>query len=118
VPSAPTPEKHLPLTELELDILLALGSGPLHGYGIIQDIEARSPGAGDLRSGTLYLALRRLKGDELIEPSAAPACDVGVDPRRKYVALTPLGRQVARLELERLRSRVRIGMDRALLPGH
>lgn len=117
--SDPTqPQHHLPLTELELDILLALGAGALHGYGIIQDIEARNPGAGDLRSGTLYLALRRLKGGGLIEDSSAPPSEIDADARRKYVALTPLGRRVTGLELERLRARVRTGVDRALLdPG-
>lgn len=35
-PSAPR------LTDLELQILLAPGGGPLHGYGIVQDI--RAPG--------------------------------------------------------------------------
>lgn len=116
--SGPRPEALLPRTELELDILLALGERPRHGYGIIQDIERRSPTWGDLRSGTLYVALRRLKSDGLIEPSRPPADDTEPDARRKYVALTDLGRRVTRLELQRLRSRLRVGVERALLePG-
>lgn len=105
-------------TDLEVEILIALGRGPLHGYAIIQDIEARAPELGDLRSGTLYLALRRLKADELIESCDPPATELGADARRKYVRLTEPGRAAARRELLRLRDRLTAAIDRDLLePG-
>ena len=43
------PDAYLPLTDLALNILITLGSGPLHGYGIIKDIEARSDSPSGLR---------------------------------------------------------------------
>jgi PadR family transcriptional regulator PadR len=46
-----------------LDALLlgVLEAGPLHGYAIIEALRARSDGAFDLPSGTVYPALRRLE---------------------------------------------------------
>ncbi len=115
---APDSPDLTPPTELELQILLALGTGPLHGYGIIQDIEARAGVPSDLRSGTLYLAIRRLRSNGLVEPSDPPEAEKGGDARRKYVCITPLGREVVSQELSRLRELVRLGEKRALLePG-
>ena len=108
-------ERHLPLTDLALNILMALGSGPLHGYGIIKDIEERSRVESGLRSGTLYTALQRLADEGLIASVAAPPGEEGGDARRKYFGLTPLGREVAALELRRLRSLVHEGVSRKLL---
>ncbi|MFB9744992.1 PadR family transcriptional regulator [Pseudonocardia sulfidoxydans] len=42
-------------------ILAVLESGPLHGYAIIEALQARSGGALDLPTGTVYPALRRLE---------------------------------------------------------
>lgn len=109
----PNPESLLPLTHLALEILLALAEGPRHGYGIITDIEERSGGRTSLRSGTLYTAIQRLRSDGLLEP--AESSEAGDDPRRKYFQITPFGRTVARLELERLSHVVTSGRRRALL---
>jgi transcriptional regulator len=46
---------------LDMIVLAALASGPSHGYGIIQEIKARSRGAFDLPEGTIYPALHRLE---------------------------------------------------------
>ncbi len=102
-------------TELEFQIMLALGNGPLHGYGIIQDIEERADRTSNLRSGTLYLAIRRLRSEGLVEAAPAPSGETDVDARRKYFRLTELGRRTAADELQRLRELVRVGGDRALL---
>ena len=104
----------LPLTDLSLNILLALGTGPLHGYGIIQDIEDRTGASANLRSGTLYLAIRRLRDDGLVEPSGPPA-GAEADARRNYFRLTERGRRVAALELRRLRGLVAVGAARRLV---
>jgi PadR family transcriptional regulator, regulatory protein PadR len=42
-------------------ILAVLEHGPLHGYAIIEALQARSLGALNLPTGTLYPALRRLE---------------------------------------------------------
>jgi len=109
------PSAHVPITDLALNILLALGEGPLHGYGIIKDIEDRSGAPSGLRSGTLYTALQRLKSEGLVASAPVPAGDPGRDQRRKYFTMTPLGRQVVASELQRLRSFVSLGVDRRLI---
>lgn len=108
------PEGHLPLTALAFHILLALGQRPLHGYAIIQDIEARTEGAMRLRSGTLYTAIRRLEADGLLAPEERrPAADRD-DQRRNYYHLTELGRQVAQLEAKRLATLLSTAQKRRL----
>ena len=87
------------LTPLSYEILLALSSEDLHGYGIIKDIEARS-GAGSVPStGALYLALQRLEEMGDIEEVDPPK---GADARRRYYSLTPAGRLAAQSETERI----------------
>ena len=46
---------------LDMIVLAALAGGPVHGYGVIQEIKARSRGAFDLPEGTIYPALHRLE---------------------------------------------------------
>jgi DNA-binding PadR family transcriptional regulator len=94
-------ERFIPLRPVEFDILLSLAAGERHGYGIIQDAEARG-NAPPPDVGTLYRALRRLQDQSLIEPSGRrPARDAD-DDRRHYYRLTPLGLRVARAEAKRL----------------
>lgn len=103
------------LTPLELEVLIALGGGPLHGYGIVLDIEERSDAFGDLRSGTLYLALRRLKGDGLVEACEPPREEQGGDARRKFVRLTESGRTAAAEKLAELRHTLDVAASRELI---
>ena len=59
------------LRPVEFHILLSLAAGERHGYGIIQDIEAR----GDTPVpdvGTMYRALARMVESGLIEAAVAP----------------------------------------------
>jgi PadR family transcriptional regulator PadR len=42
-------------------LLAVLESGPLHGYAVIEALQARSSGALTLPTGTVYPALRRLE---------------------------------------------------------
>src|SRR4028119_657247 len=62
-------ERFLPLRPVEFDVLLSLAMGERHGYGIIQDAEARGFMAVP-EVGTLYRALRRMPGPGLLAPSA------------------------------------------------
>lgn len=103
------------LSELELEILLALSAGPSHGYGIIVDVEARAGGRVTVRSGTLYATLRGLRDRGLVEP-APPAGDAGEDARRKYYRLTASGRGVAMAEVARWRSLLAVAERRGLVP--
>jgi DNA-binding PadR family transcriptional regulator len=106
----------LPLTTLAFEILLALSEGDLHGYGILQAVEARIPSVLPLRSGTLYRALLRLEDDGLIAAVETRAPQTSGERRRVYT-LTPRGREVASLEAERLADQVSAARARRLLPA-
>jgi PadR family transcriptional regulator len=106
MPEPKRPDAFLPLPHDALFILLALASQPLHGYGIIRDVETRSDGEMVLQTGALYRMLRRLLRDEVIEACGAPD-DEHVDPRRRYYRLTRRGRVVLDAEVERMSRVVR-----------
>jgi len=109
-------EKHLPLRRVEFHILLSLAAGERHGYGIIQDIEARGEiSVPDV--GTMYRALARMVEAGLIEAAARrPAPDSG-DERRNYYRITSAGMRVARAEARRLEALMRAARVGGLLPG-
>src|ERR1700733_5323429 len=69
-------------------ILTALASGGQHGYGIITDVQQISGGRVQLRPGTLYTALDRLREDELIGVDREEVVDGRL---RRYYQLTPAG---------------------------
>jgi len=97
----------LPLPAAAFHILLALIAGDCHGYGIIQDVEARTGGALRLSPGTLYRTIQRLLEQGLIEEPRRPT-RAKADPRRRYYRLTPFGSAVARAETRRLTELVRL----------
>jgi DNA-binding PadR family transcriptional regulator len=98
----------LPLQQAEFHILLALSADDRHGYGIIQDVDARTNGALRLSAGTLYRTIQRLLEQGLIEEPRKPAARGKDDPRRRYYRITPLGTAVARAETQRLADLVRL----------
>jgi len=98
----------LPLQQAEFHILLALSADDRHGYGIIQDVDARTNGALRLSPGTLYRTIQRLLEQGLIEEPRKPATRGKDDPRRRYYRITPLGTAVARAETQRLADLVRL----------
>ncbi len=100
--AARDPADFLPLKTDVLLILLALAARPLHGYGIIRDVEARSEGQVILQTGALYRTLRRLLRDRLIEERPRPADETSGDGRRRYYQPTPLGRAVLEAETMRM----------------
>lgn len=93
------------LTEAVFYILLSLDE-PLHGYGIMQNVERLSAGRVRLAAGTLYGALDTLQKKRWIEP--APGRGAG---RKKEYRLTDGGRAAALGELERLRELVENGEE-------
>lgn len=100
----------IPLTDLSYQVLLALTDEPLHGYAILKTIEARTDGRLQPESGTLYTAIRRLRRDELLDVDSD-----GAGRRGRSYRLTDLGREVVRLESERLEGLVREARSRNLL---
>ena len=90
----------LPLKPKVLHILLALADGPSHGYAIMQEIAVRSDGQVRVWPAAMYGTLRELEEQDLIaEPEKRPSDD---DERRRYFALTPLGKRVLSAEVRRL----------------
>ena len=87
-------------------ILIALAEGDRHGYAIIQDTSVRSRGTIRLSPGTLYRSVQRMLEQGLIEETRTRPAPEEDDERRRYYRLTPLGRAVARAEVERLASQV------------
>ena len=90
-----------PLKPAELFVLAVLRSGPLHGYGLVQEVAARSRGRIRIRPGNLYRVLDRMLDRGLIEPSQRGSA---AEERRTYYRITPLGRRVAHEEARLLSS--------------
>jgi DNA-binding PadR family transcriptional regulator len=99
------------LSDLAFHILIALGSGPSHGYAIGKDVEEQSEGRLDPSTGALYQALRRLTDEGLIAAADGPG---DTDERRKYFALTAQGKRAAAAEARRLDGLVRVARRRKL----
>ncbi|MDH3223654.1 MAG: PadR family transcriptional regulator [Gemmatimonadota bacterium] len=108
------PEALLPLTHVVYHVLVSLSGEPRHGYGIIKNVLERTEGDVELEAGTLYAAIRRMRDDGLLTEVPAPA---GADARRRYYAITELGRETARAESRRLESLVALARDARLLPA-
>ncbi len=85
------------LTEAVYYILLSLGE-PMHGYGIMQNTEKLSGGRVRLAAGTLYGAI-----NTLLEKGWIAAVPSDERERKKEYIITPLGKEAALAETERLR---------------
>ncbi len=84
------------LTEAVYYILLSLTS-PLHGYGIMQNIESLSNGRVRLAAGTLYGAI-----NSMLEKNWIIALAGVKDSRKKEYQITEQGRTVLKNEIRRL----------------
>ena len=95
----------LPLSALDLQLLLVLTEGDLYGYAIKKAVERESGGILSPEIGSLYRVLARLMDSGWV----AEAPDKAGDPEpqrgrpRKYYRITPQGLDVARAEIRRLR---------------
>lgn len=103
-------QSFLPLRPVEFHVLLSVGVGPRHGYGIMKDAARRTGEETIPDVGTLYRALRRMVEDGLIEPVEGTT-----DQRRSDYRITALGRRVAEAESLRLASLVRAARAGGLL---
>ena len=105
-----------PLSTQVFQILLSLVDDDLHGYAIIQDVDARTGGEVRLTASTLYAAIKRLLDAGWIdEVRRRPRA--GDDPRRRYYHLTPVGRKAARAEALRLDRLAAMARAKALIPA-
>ncbi len=99
-----------------LHILVVLADGERHGYGIMQEVAARTDSAVRLGPGTLYGSIKRMLHDSLIEEFDERPDPEQDDVRRRYYRITPRGRRVAREELGRLATLVRHARAAGLVP--
>ena len=88
-------EKYIPMTETAYYMLLALKK-PLHGYGIILEVERLTNKRLRIGAGTIYGTLTKMEQDQLIQV-------VGEDDRRKIYLQTELGMELLSLEINRLK---------------
>jgi DNA-binding PadR family transcriptional regulator len=95
-------ERFLPLKPRFLHILVALADGPLHGYGIMQEVLERTDGQLRLWPAALYGSLRELEKLGLIEESEHRPGPDQDDERRRYYTLTATGRQALEADVRRL----------------
>lgn len=104
-----TPESFLPLTPPVYAVLITLGTGAMHGYGIIRTFEDRTGQKDVLLPGSLYNTIARMLQLGLLEDAEAPSEES--DARRRYYRATELGRQVAAAESSRLRALLALAGD-------
>lgn len=91
------------LTEAVYYILLSL-TKPLHGYGIMQNVEQLSNGRVKLAAGTLYGAI-----NTLLEKGWIVALSEEKESRKKEYLITDLGKQMLRCEIVRLKELIENG---------
>jgi DNA-binding PadR family transcriptional regulator len=105
------------LTTAVMHVLLALGGGERHGYGILKDVLSQSQGKVKLGPGTIYGTLQRLMELGWVEETDAPARVKDDDPRRRYYRLTRVGREALRTEMERFDDIVQVARGHRVLPS-
>ena len=99
----------LPLSAIELHVLLVLAESDLYGYAILGAIEEESLGQLQPDIGSLYRSLARLESADMVEITAAPqGRSPGPGKARRYYRISASGRRILRSEAERLRSVVEL----------
>lgn len=93
------------LTEAVYYIMLSIQT-PLHGYGIMQNIEKLSCGRVKLAAGTLYGAI-----SSMLEKGWITAIPGEKDSRKKEYQITNLGKALLRVEMERLEELLKNGVE-------
>ena len=108
--------RHVPLTPVEFEIVLALADGERHGYAVMQEVERRTGGAITLRPGTLYRAINRMLDIGMLDEVATRPEAASDDRRRRYYRLSEAGRRIATGEALRLADVVRAAEAKRLIP--
>ena len=85
---------YVPMTETGFYILLCLQQ-PMHGYGIVQQVEQLTDGGIRLSPGTMYGTLSKMEKDRIIS-------FVREEEKRKIYCITELGREVLQMEMRRI----------------
>ena len=94
-----TPGGDRALKRIEFLILAVVQTGPLHGYGIVQEISRRTDGGVEVRPGSLYRVLDRLMHRGFLELADSPDPS---DDRRTDYRITRAGEVAVRAEAQLL----------------
>ncbi len=112
-----TVRRHLPLHARDYLILLSLTPAERHGYGMIQLVEERTSGTVRLDPANLYRALKRLIKEGLVQEAGRRSAPDARDERRRYYAITELGRLVVAEEAGRQAELLEIARDFNVVAG-
>ena len=97
------------LNEQRFLTLAALSSGPLHGYGIAEEIRVLSDGHHTPRPGTLYHSLDKLLDQGLVEIDREETVDGRL---RRYYRLTAKGTETVNVEAQRRAAAAQAALSR------
>lgn len=109
-------ESLLPLLPADYQILFSLLDGPLHGYALARGIREATGDTIRLEAANLQRTVQKLIRRGLVVESdwrPPPAED---DPRRRYYAVTELGRRAVAADAARMRAAVTAAEERNLIP--
>jgi DNA-binding PadR family transcriptional regulator len=112
----PQADRFIPLKPVVFGIMMSLAEQERHGYAILRDVRIRSEGRLRLETGPLYRHLKRLLGDGLVEETEGAVDEESSDTRRRYYALTELGRSVLATEGQRLAQAVQHAQALGAIP--
>jgi DNA-binding PadR family transcriptional regulator len=101
-----------PLTAAVFHILLALADGPLHGYAIMQAVEASAGADMRMGPGTIYGSLQRMEEAGLVRELTTLG-----DDRRRVFGLQPAGRRALEAEAHRLTRLAALVRAKRLITG-
>ena len=94
---------YVPMTETGFYILFCLQK-PQHGYGIGLQVKKMTDGEVSISAGTMYGTLSKMEKDGLIAFFAEKE-------KRKLYQITPLGREILELEIQRIKRLYRNSME-------
>ncbi len=94
---------YVPMTETGFYILFCLQK-PQHGYGIGLQVKKMTDGEVSISAGTMYGTLSKMEKDGLIAFFAE-------EEKRKLYQITPLGREILDLEIQRIKRLYRNSME-------
>jgi len=100
------------MSTLEYHVLLAMATGPIHGYAIKQAVETESAGTLVPRAGSLYRVIARLIARGMVREAAAKNAPPHPGLARRYYALTAAGRTALAAEADRLKAAAALAVKR------